>query len=595
MSVSKIDFRLGQRWSRPIMVFALALVAWPVFYEWISSVHTVISGEHMHRQSDTFSVARHFVVTDGNFFYPRVDHSRGGTGVVGMEAPLVPYAISLALRVGGIRDELGRWVVLLLSLPGFLALGFLLVHSLKTKWWVAGMPILLSPMTLYYSRSVQPDVPMIAMGMASVTLLIVHRQQRGIVMFSAALLFGLGMLTKYPLLFAYPAFLVALFDRPFSSNKEKLLAAVWAVLPLCMLASWMMWSAHLNTLNPDGAAYIKATPTAEALWATLKKAEVKRVLGYVVQIFAFTPGAAPLYLFGLALSFRPALRRVALPFQVWLAGALLLAASFTDAFEKHYYYAILFLPPLWLFTCLSLREMGRLLTPEASGSTSIRRRRDMAVAMLGLWAGYIMLVEWKQHDWPQTYLVRGFFVWVLMRGVHAVLRRIWGSSPFIISQTTWMPWAAGTIMFLALTACLESSQSRFHERLTRLGTPEKVANQVAELRDWLQARSKTSDLVVAAVDGGANPWPLHVAQRQGWIQPAKKLKKETLQHLAQNGARWLIVDVEQKRSTQAVLRSMKGFTPVAKGKKWILYDLSVLGYPPEDRTGVPNAEQGAKL
>lgn len=47
-------------WGK-IWLVAIFLMASPLLVEWVQSIHYPISGEHYHRQADTFSVALNFL------------------------------------------------------------------------------------------------------------------------------------------------------------------------------------------------------------------------------------------------------------------------------------------------------------------------------------------------------------------------------------------------------------------------------------------------------------------------------------------------------------------------------------------------------
>ena len=83
-----------------------------------------IFGEHHWRQSDVYSVAYNFRHESADFFHPRIDWNNGLSGVMGMEPPILAYAIQIAMRLFGDDPSVARvtsWGLCMLALAGFLA------------------------------------------------------------------------------------------------------------------------------------------------------------------------------------------------------------------------------------------------------------------------------------------------------------------------------------------------------------------------------------------------------------------------------------------------------------------------------------------
>lgn len=102
-------------------------------------------------------VARNFLETDNNIFYPRIDNAGEKTGITGMEFPLFNYLIYLISVVFGYEHWYGRLINLIVS-----SLGLLFFSKLVTKYFnrqVAFNATIILAVSIWfqYSRKVMPD------------------------------------------------------------------------------------------------------------------------------------------------------------------------------------------------------------------------------------------------------------------------------------------------------------------------------------------------------------------------------------------------------------------------------------------------------
>ena len=74
--------------------------------------------QHAWRQADGLMIARNFVETDSNIFYPRVDIAGDKTGITGSEFPMLYYLIYLVSLVFSYQPWYGRIIVLIFSTLG---------------------------------------------------------------------------------------------------------------------------------------------------------------------------------------------------------------------------------------------------------------------------------------------------------------------------------------------------------------------------------------------------------------------------------------------------------------------------------------------
>lgn len=150
-----------QEGRRVAFALALALVALVAMrMVWLD---TPCAGAHGWRQADTLAVARNYVTEDAPFLLPRIDCRGDLTGIGGCEFPALNYAVALGYRVFGLRDWVGRALVLVISVVASL---FLYVHVRQRAGAATGLVAVLllngAPVYFYYSRCVMPDTVAVA-------------------------------------------------------------------------------------------------------------------------------------------------------------------------------------------------------------------------------------------------------------------------------------------------------------------------------------------------------------------------------------------------------------------------------------------------
>ena len=74
-----------------------------------------LEAAHNWRQVTVNMVARNFLETDSNIFYPRIDICGEKTGITGMEFPLLNYLIFLFSKLFGYTHWYGRLINLFVS------------------------------------------------------------------------------------------------------------------------------------------------------------------------------------------------------------------------------------------------------------------------------------------------------------------------------------------------------------------------------------------------------------------------------------------------------------------------------------------------
>jgi 4-amino-4-deoxy-L-arabinose transferase-like glycosyltransferase len=207
------------------------------------------------RESSVAMIARNFVQTNPNIFYPQVDWSGPGPSYQGRELQTVSYLASLIHRAVGEHEWVGRSVAVAFGLLGILAL-YLLVRRLwgPTHGLAAAALLALMPGAGFIDRSFLPDPAMVALVVTSAWALVAYLQtDRLRFLVLAAAIGALGFLTKLPGLAVGVAMLYAIvsFERHRGVRRDRAVAlGAAAAVVLGVVVAYYLWARHLSQTYP---------------------------------------------------------------------------------------------------------------------------------------------------------------------------------------------------------------------------------------------------------------------------------------------------------------------------------------------------------
>ena len=204
-----------------------------------------IEAAHSWRQATGLMVARNYFEGNTSFWYPMVDETSGGTGIIGMEFPLMYYIQGKLGVLFGFHAGIGRLLNVLISTLG-LAYFFALVRRFASEKTALYATLLLMVSCFFmYSRKVMPDTEALAVYLI------------GIYYFFEALRFGirkdmvlsfimlsLGLLLKISVL---PLLAFVVFAYVKTSNEPKkpvvFLIPFLSLIPACIW--YFIWNPYL--------------------------------------------------------------------------------------------------------------------------------------------------------------------------------------------------------------------------------------------------------------------------------------------------------------------------------------------------------------
>ncbi|PTL84606.1 glycosyltransferase family 39 protein [Vitiosangium sp. GDMCC 1.1324] len=203
------------------------------------------------RESDVLMVGRNFCRSGTPLWLPQIDQAGDASGITGMEFPLLNF-IGGHLACGGAAQVLAsRLLILAFGLLSLFSLASLARRHLGAAGaWTAIVGFAFSPVVFFYARTIQPDVPSLALGLLALDLfdrsLPADAPTRWPLYFGSAVAMALGALIKLPVIVYGLPLVVWLFLRRGKAALRP--SAYWLYLPLSVLPP-LAWYAYAKALQ----------------------------------------------------------------------------------------------------------------------------------------------------------------------------------------------------------------------------------------------------------------------------------------------------------------------------------------------------------
>ena len=196
-----------------------------------------IEAAHSWRQATGLMVARNYFEGNTTFLYPMVDETNGGTGIIGMEFPILYYIQGKLGLLFGFHDGIGRLINVVISTIG-VAYFYALIRRFSSEKMAFYAAILFMISSYFmYSRKVMPDTAAIALYVIGIYYFfnaLNHAKWKDICLSFAFL--SLGLLVKIAVL---PLLGFLVFAYLFYRNRPKI---SWVfMLPILSLIPALLW------------------------------------------------------------------------------------------------------------------------------------------------------------------------------------------------------------------------------------------------------------------------------------------------------------------------------------------------------------------
>ena len=319
----------------------------------IGITHPPVEVGHHWRQVTGLMVARNFVETDPNPFYPQVDETLGKSGIIAMEFPSMNYLYYTVANVFGYTHWYGRLINLIISSLGLYFFYLLLSNYFKQRVALLAMIFLASSIWFSFSRKMMPDTYCISLMIIALYYAERFFRSGKIVSLSLYILFSsLAVLSKIPAAIYFFALIPLLFIKGNRQRKIALLSTT--IIPLAATYLWYFWwnphlaSTYGNWYNTGQTLSQSIDTIASNLPAAAKKFYFEAFSGFI--LFAF-------FIIGFVTAlFRKEKLVLFLFFAVFIPFVVFIVkAGFF--FVHHSYYIIPFVPVMALIAAYGIAEI----------------------------------------------------------------------------------------------------------------------------------------------------------------------------------------------------------------------------------------------
>jgi hypothetical protein len=538
---------------------------------------------HEWRQGETFSVAYAFVHEGASFFFPKHAWRGNLTGIVGMEAPIYPYVVSLFMRVFGDSFQVARTLNFGLFLLAFGTQWRRLQEQLGLPYALGYLVMVaFCPAALCEFRQMQPDPAMASLAVLASVFLHDHGRTGTRRSFAWGLgFYTLALLTKPIAICFLPA--MYLFSV-LGARRPTLLAAAtrlaWFALPAALMFAWDWWANQLVQRYMEGNLLISIDHDPKRMWAELQDVQQRRfILMGLVENYASHVSLFPAVLVGIAYSMRKDLRSWGLPFLAWLLGAVVISGAFSSRYPSNWYYMLPFVPPLVFYGALGLGALFEVV------ACAVREPVRLAVALAVVLAAVLTV--------PLLDVVPWDFAGDEAAKMAVHVRRDVSGSPVY--------WALLTLSILTAAALLQLRDGRLKlppavlalvlaaaglfamvipykdlQQTVRFYTKQDLwqtgRDDLVELRAAVDRFSTPRDLFVMS---GYHPGLLARALRVGWADDPGLIQAAGMAHYVQHGARFFMTFWD----AGGVPPTMASAPVIARGARWELRCLDPKGCP----------------
>jgi len=196
---------------------------------------------HNWRQSLTNMVARNFLNTDANIFYPRIDMAGEKTGIIGTEFPLFNYLIYLVSSAFGYTHWYGRLINLIISSLGTYAFFLLVKKIFNDRVAFFSTLVFLASIWFSFSRKIMPDTFSVSLMLIGLLFSLLYLEKGGWLNLSLFLVFtALGMLCKIPALSLLPVVGMLLLNKNYQ-RKNRIYIFIATGIALAVTFLWYFY------------------------------------------------------------------------------------------------------------------------------------------------------------------------------------------------------------------------------------------------------------------------------------------------------------------------------------------------------------------
>lgn len=547
------------------------------------SLFGAIYDVHEWRQGETYSIAYAFVHEGASFWYPKHAWRGDLSGIVGMEAPLYPYLVSLLMRVFGDSFVIARSVNFALFL---LAFGLQIKRLSRQYGFSYGLGYVVlaafCPAALCEFRQMQPDPAMLSLALLAAVCFHDHGRTGAPKSFAWGLgLYTLSLLTKPIAIAMLPAmFLFSVLGAERPRFRSVLARMGWFSIPLALMFAWDHWANLLVQRYMEGNLVISIDHNPAAMWAEMHNVQMRRFIFLgLVENYATHVTLFPAVLLGIPLSMQKEWRSWGVPFLAWLLGAALVSTAFSSRYYTNWYYMLPFVPPILFFGSVGV---GALLEVVGLGK---REPLKLGAALAIVLAAALIWPLLDDMPWDFVGNEAGKMAVHMRREVSnnplywiAIVASTLGAGGLVLLRDTfaWLPQPLLALVLGASVATTMVIPYKDLKQTVRFYTKEELwqtgHDDLREMRAAVDAYSTPRDLFVM---NGSHPGLLVRARRVGFADDPGVVNALGPAHYAGKGARFFM----SFEDLGPCPPSMQSLPLLAQGARWQLRCIDPKGCP----------------
>lgn len=212
------------------------------------NINYPIFDSHHWRQADGYAIARNFLETDANIFYPRINHAGELSGIMGSEFPIMNYIVFLLYKIFGVDWWQGRLLNLIISSVGCFYFYKIIFKFINKTLAFNATFILLVSIWFAHSRKFMPDVFSTSLVIISVYygISFLKDKKSYLTLLLYSVLLSLGLLSKLPAFVMLSLLTPFIFDNSIN-NKRKIQVISLSIISLIPVVWWYFyWAPYLT-------------------------------------------------------------------------------------------------------------------------------------------------------------------------------------------------------------------------------------------------------------------------------------------------------------------------------------------------------------
>lgn len=344
----------SERWFTGILVCAIVLL-----HLW-NGQHTIVrlrpQSVHQWAQCDRAAVALNYYQYGFNFFKPQVHNLDNGTGITGMEFPIINYTVAILYKIFGYHEFIYRLLELLIFSMGLLCAFTISFYYTMNKWMSMAIMLIFGaiPLLSFYAANFLPDIVSLSLLLMAWTLLIKAIQKPARKYFILAFTgLWLACLIKITSLIYLPAFMYFILLN-FRKQDRKTVAIRLIVITGILVSLTLPWYYYASWLSSKTYSevfllqFMPLTSVSEFMDVYKEVSEVWLDRLFLIPITLF------LFFFPVVFAMIPGLNKeMKWMGLILLSSVMIFMLLMWQQFRHHDYYMIM-ICPLFLISIIQL-------------------------------------------------------------------------------------------------------------------------------------------------------------------------------------------------------------------------------------------------